>query len=97
MAFIKKFKKEKTISKRSNNFTEKFSIQVNSVKSFYRLVSVLNSECGHENWTTQGRPLRHLRKVERFNRFVEYNRAHEVVFCVPDEYKSLSTRLSLLQ
>lgn len=97
MANIKKFEKAKTLSKRSNHSIEKISIGVAGVKNFYRLVSTLNQELGHGNWTTLGRPIRHLRRIDKYNALVHYNRTYEVVFCVPKGCGFLSSKLSLIQ
>lgn len=95
MVHFKKPKKEKTISKRQDSISQRLAIQVNGVNSFYQLVSILNSEIGHGNWTTKGRPLRGLRKLEQFNSFVDFKRSQEIVFYIPKGYNFLSTRLML--
>lgn len=96
MANSKKFKKEKTSIKRSHCDIEEFAIQVSGTKTFNQLVGVLNQELGRGNWTTKGRPVRHLRKVDKFNAFVDYKRTHPIVFCVPNGYGFLSSKLSLI-
>jgi len=97
MADIKKSKKEKTSVERSHRDVEEFSIQVNSTKTFNRLVSALNHELGHGNWTTKGRPVRHLRRVDKFNSFVSsHKRTYPVTFCVPAGCIFLLSKLSLI-
>ena len=98
MADSKKSKKEKTSVKRSHLSVEEFTVQVDGTKTFNRLVSALNHELGQGNWTTKGRPVRHLRRVDKFNSFVSnYKRTYPVVFCVPSGYSFLSSKLSLIQ
>jgi hypothetical protein len=95
MAPFKKFKEEKIISKRQDSIIERLAIQVNGLDSFYHLVSILNNEIGQGNWTTKGRPLRRLRKLEQFNSFVDFKRSQEIVFYIPKGYNFLSSRLML--
>ena len=96
MAHIKKSQKEKTSNKRSHRFSEKFSIPFGRISDFYRAVSILNNELGHGNWTTTGRPVRKLRRVDQFNRIsFTANRTIDVVFHVPCNVESVLTRVSL--
>lgn len=97
MAHCTKFKKEKTEIKRSNRFSEEFTVSIGKLSDFYRAVSTLNAELGHGNWTTIGRPLRKLRRVENYNSrgFNLKERTHDVVFCVPDGSDVVASRLLL--
>ena len=104
MAHTSKLKKEKAATKRSNLFVEEFSIQVNSLASFYRLVRLFNQYFGHGNWTTAGRPLRRLRRVEYFNKNCltiiggkawPPNRPLDITFKYPAHQKSYLSRILL--
>lgn len=95
MASFKKFKEEKIISKRQDSIIERLAIQVNGLDSFYQIVSILNNEIGHGKWTTKGRPIRRLRKLEKYNSFVDFKRSQEIVFYIPKGYNFLLTRLML--
>jgi len=97
MAHSKKFKEEKTSTERSNCFSEEFVIPIGGVTDFYRAVSMLNAELGHGNWTTEGRPLRKIRRVDHANRiiFIGKKRTTDVVFRVPSSHESIASRLLL--
>lgn len=95
MAPFKKFKEEKIISKRQDSIIERLAIQVNGLDSFYQIVSILNNEIGHGKWTTEGRPIRRLRKLEKYNSFVDFKRSQKIVFKIPKGYNFLLTRLML--
>ena len=100
MAHTKKFKEEKTSTERSNRFSEEFTIPLGRIRDFYCVVSTLNSELGHGNWTTVGRPLRKLRRVAGYNSrswlFTNFKlRTEAVVFRVPPGTESIASRLLL--
>ena len=96
MAHIKKSKKEKTNTERSHRFSEKFVIPLGRIRDFYCVVSTLNSELGHGNWTTVGRPVRKLRRCDRYNRVVfSADRKLDIVFRVPFGSESIASRLLL--
>ena len=96
MAHIKKSKKEKTNTERSHRFSEKFAVSIGRLSDFYRAVSILNRELGHGNWTTEGKPIRKLKRYDTFNRIsFASDRTMDIVFCVPAASQSISTRLVL--
>ena len=100
MAHSKKFKEEKISIERSNRFSEEFVIPIGRIRDFYRVVSTLNAELGHGNWTTAGRPLRKIRRVAGYNSrswlFTNFKlRTEDVVFRVPPGRESVATRLLL--
>ena len=96
MAYTKKPQEKETISQRSNYFTEEFVIEVGKLTEFYKIVKLLNNMVGHGNWTTHGRPLRRLRRVDYYNRMsFANNRTLDIVFCLPKKYSHVSSRLML--
>ena len=96
MAHTKKSQKEKITNQRSNCFTEEFTLKVGRLKDFYKVVRVLNTELGHGNWTTQGRPVRKIKRVDQYNRIVFYGtRTTDVVFRLPNGYSHLESRIIL--
>lgn len=96
MAHIKKSQKEKANTERSHRFIEKFIVSIGRLSDFYRAVSILNRELGHSNWTTEGKPVRKLRRYDTYNRIsFGADRTMDIVFCVPDTTGSISTRLVL--
>ena len=111
MAHCEESQEEKTNHQGSHRFPEEFTVRIQRVKEFYRVVSILNRECGHGNWTTQGRPVRLIRRVDEFNRLLDtYGRysfipgpgarqleykAIDVVFCVPAASKLIASRIVL--
>jgi len=96
MAHIKKSKKEKTNTERSDRFSEEFAIPLGRIRDFYRVVSILNRELGHSNWTTVGKPVRKLRRVDNYNRIsFSADRTIDIVFRVPSGSLAIATRLLL--
>lgn len=100
MAHSKKFKEAETSTERSNCFSEEFVIPLGRIRDFYRVVSILNCDLGHGNWTTVGRPLRKLRRVAGYNsrRWLFPNfksRNIDIVFRVPSGSEAIATRLLL--
>jgi hypothetical protein len=96
MAHTKESQKEKTSVKRSNCFSEEFVVSLGRLSDFYRAVSILNRELGHGNWTTEGKPVRKLRRYDAFNRIsFTSDRTIGIVFRVPIANNSISTRLML--
>jgi len=74
----------------------KFNHNVGSCKEFYQIVKILNSECGHGNWTMQGRPLRKIKRIETYNRIaMQHIQTHTLTIVVPDSKKSIQSRLLL--
>jgi len=100
MAHTKKPQKAQTTTKRSNLFSEEFTLGLGRLKDFYNVVSVLNNELGHGNWTTRGRPVRKVKRVDIYNRHC-YKltpiglRTIDIVFCVPSNAESIQSRLVL--
>lgn len=72
-------------------------IECKSAMHFYNLVSVLNQQVGRGVWTTRGRPVRKLHRMDRMKAgFTAYrNSTQTVIFKVPAEYTELSTALLL--
>lgn len=96
MANSKKSQKEKTNAQRSNRFTEEFVIQIGRLTEFYKIVQLLNNMAGHGNWTTRGRPVRRLRRVDSYNRISFFSdRKMDITFCLPAEHSYISSRLLL--
>lgn len=100
MAHSKKFKEEKISTERSDRFSEEFAIPIGREIDFYRVVSILNAELGHGNWTTVGRPVRKIRRIQAYNDrrwqpTVFKFRTHDVVFRVPSGSESIATKIAL--
>ena len=100
MAYCKKSQEEKTTTKRSNCFSEKITLGLSRLEDFYSVVKILNKEIGHGNWTTQGRPVRKLKRVDNFNRYCSKlahgnTRKLDIVFCIPKSAESIQSRLFL--
>jgi len=100
MVYCKKPQEAKVAIKRSNRFSEKITLEVNGLEEFYSIVKTLNKEIGHGNWTTHGRPIRKLRRVDAFNRYcskLAHNKLRklDIVFYVPKDTESIQTRLVL--
>ena len=80
-----------------------FNHNVGSCQEFYQIVKILNSECGHGNWTMHGRPLRKIKRIETYNRIatkhvipLTFNTiTHTLTIVVPDSKKSIQSRLLL--
>jgi len=76
-----------------------FQIDCHGTKHFYTMVSVLNQQIGIGKWTTQGRPLRKLRRLSINN---EYRKKYKlstntlsIRFFVPEEHASVESALGL--
>ena len=100
MALDKQAQKTEISNQRSNCSIENFTVSFVGLKDFYRAVKILNLELGHGNWTTQGRPVRKLRRLEMYNAFhapltKNTARSHDVVFCVPGASNYLASRIAL--
>ena len=97
MASTKKSQETQTKTKRSNLQCEEFTLGISRLNDFYHAVRVLNRELGHSNWTARGRPVRKLRRVDRFNRFVLMcnQRKLDIVFVVPKESSYIFSKLML--
>lgn len=96
MAHLKEPQEKETATQRSNYFTEEYTIQIGRVIEFYKIVRLLNSMIGHGNWTTRGRPVRRLRRVDRYNRISFFSdRKTDVVFCLPKEHSHVISRVML--
>ena len=78
-----------------------FSIECNGTKHFYSLVRVLNSQIGFGRWTTKGRPIRKLRRLDVSNGFrnrygmLKGGQAMAITFMVPNEHGDITTALGL--
>lgn len=69
-------------------------IECKSARHFYNLVRVLNQQVGRGVWTTLGRPVRKLHRLDRMK--TTYSTATQtVIFKVPEEHNKLSTALAL--
>jgi hypothetical protein len=100
MVYCKEPQETKITIKRSNCFSEKITIGVKGLENFYSIVKILNKEIGHGNWTTHGRPVRKLKRVDAFNRCcskLAHNKLRklDIVFYVPKNTESIQTRLFL--
>lgn len=87
-----------------------FNYGVGSRQEFYKAVSILNTECGHGNWTMTGRPLRKVKRVEMYNRVaricstVPFDnpppaklQTYNLTIVVPESKKGVQSRLLLEQ
>jgi len=100
MVCCKKPQEAKIAIKRSNCFSKEITIGVKGLEEFYSIVKTLNKEIGHGNWTTHGRPVRKLKRVDAFNRCcskLAHNKLRklDIVFYVPENTESIQTRLFL--
>jgi hypothetical protein len=97
MAHTSKLEKEKATTQRSNIFAEEFTVQIGSLIKFYRLVQLLNQYFGHGNWTTAGRPVRKLRRVDYFNQhsYLSLPRTIGITFKYPAQLKTCLSRIFL--
>jgi hypothetical protein len=97
MAFDEQSQKAKISNQRPNCRVENFAVSFNGLKDFYRAVQILNRELGHGNWSTQGRPVRKLRRLALYNAFVPSNskRYEDVVFSVTVTSSVIVSRIML--
>lgn len=97
MAHTIKLEKEKTSNQRSNCSIEEFTVQISSLQKFYRLVQLFNQYFGHGNWTTAGRPVRKLRRVDYFNQhsYLPLPRTIDITFKYPAQLKTCLSRIFL--
>jgi hypothetical protein len=97
MAHTSKLEKEKTSTQRSNCSIEEFTVQVSSLQKFYHLVQLFNQYFGHGNWTTAGRPVRKLRRVDYFNQhsYLPLPRTVNITFKYPAQLKTCLSRIFL--
>jgi hypothetical protein len=100
LAYCKKSQKAKIAIKRSDLSGKKITIGVKRLDDFYSLVKILNKEIGHGYWTTHGRPVRKLRRVDAFNRHCSklmHNdlRKLDIIFYVPENAEFIQSRLVL--
>ena len=100
MVCCKKPQEAKIAIKRSNCFSKEITIGVKGLEEFYSIVKTLNKEIGHGNWTTHGRPVRKLRRVDAFNRHCSklmHNdlRKLDIIFYVPENAEFIQSRLVL--
>ena len=76
-----------------------FKLECRGTRHFYSLVKILNQQVGLGRWTTEGRPVRKLRRLDISNWFVEkhgnfYN-TMPVVFKVPADHTDIQSVLNL--
>jgi len=67
-------------------------------KHFYSMVRILNRQVGRGCWTTRGRIVRKLRRLDRANYWNQDKMpagAMTVMFKVPQGYEDISTTLNL--
>ena len=97
MAHNGKLEKEKTAIKGPDCCIEEIVVQVSTTAKFYQLVQLFNLYFGHGNWTTAGRPLRRLRRVDYFNKhsFITPLRTIDVTFKYPGQLKHCLSRIFL--
>lgn len=100
MVCCKKPQEAKIAIKRSNQFSKKITLEVKGLEEFYSIVKTLNKEIGHGNWTTHGRPVRKLKRVDAYNLCcskLAHNKLRklDIIFYVPKSNESIQTRLVL--
>ncbi len=72
------------------------SIECKSTRHFYNLVRILNQQIGRGSWTTQGRPVRKLRRLDKMKPFsLATDTTQTVVFKIPTVHDNISTALTL--
>ena len=71
------------------------SIECESTRHFYNLVRILNQQIGRGSWTTQGRPVRKLRRLDKMNHLGLLRTTQTVVFKIPTVHDNISTALTL--
>ena len=70
-------------------------IECKSTRHFYNLVRILNQQIGRGSWTTQGRPVRKLRRLDKMNHLGLLHTTQTVVFKIPTVHDNISTALTL--
>jgi len=100
MAHCKKSQETKIAVERSDHGSKKITLGVNGLEDFYSIVKILNKEIGHGNWTTHGRPIRKLKRVDNFNRYCSklvHNKLRklDIVFYIPKSAEFIQSRLVL--
>ena len=74
-------------------------IECHGTKHFYGLVRLLNTQIGRGGWTTKGRPIRKLRRLNLNNifrnKFEVPNHSMTVTFKVPEDHAEIQSVLSL--
>lgn len=77
------------------------SIECHGTKHFYSMVRVLNQQIGRGRWTTRGRIIRKLRRLDTFNHLVRSyqhqpdQQSMYIQLIVPHEHANISTALQL--
>lgn len=101
MANCNQSQKEKVVDQGSHCKLEEFTLSLTNLKSFYTIVKILNKEIGFGKWTTLGRPVRKIRRVNTYNLLKgniivdRVDRSIDVVFCLPADSSSIVSRLLL--
>jgi hypothetical protein len=80
-----------------------FQMECRGTRHFYSLVKILNKQIGPGKWTTQGRPVRRLRRLDLANWFARANVSNvsfaghtaTVVFKVPEDHSDIESVLNL--
>lgn len=75
--------------------TTTINLDLRGTKQFYSAVRILNRQVGRGNWTTRGRPVRKLRRLERIASIISGPCSMIVEFRIPDEYRDIGTLLVL--
>lgn len=70
-------------------------VECDSTDHFYSLVKVLNQQIGRGNWTTEGRPIRKLRRLNISNWFAPRRNTMTVTFKVPEDHTDIESVLKL--
>lgn len=76
-------------------------INCSGTKHFYSMVQILNKQIGRGKWTTHGRVVRKLRRIDSANHFFYRNQTTfpKQFLCinliVPKEFENISTALDL--
>lgn len=106
MANCNQSQKEKVVDQGSHCKLEEFTLSLTSLNSFYTIVKILNKEIGFGKWTTLGRPVKKIRRVDTYNLLkatipaemgmdITVDRSTDVVFCLPADSSSIVSRLLL--
>ncbi len=56
--------------------THSFMFDFHSREQFYKIVHMLNGECGKGNWTIKGRVLKSLKRIEKYSSFYKGYKEH---------------------
>ena len=76
-----------------------FKVDCKGTRHFYSMVRILNKQIGFGNWTTEGRPVRKLRRLSLNNilrnRLEIPQHSMPVTFRVPEDHSDIESVLNL--